>query len=907
MPFNKTMPSGTVKLLTLKGATQEKLPLLTTAGLPFIIALIFMLPATLFAQYAPTPAEIRVKEMQQRKEREMKSMVRDIKFRNVGPVTMSGRVVDIDANPADPTEFYVAYATGGLWHTINNGLSFTPIFDNNDHLFMGDIAVDWKTRTIWVGTGEVNSSRSTYAGTGVFKTTNNGKSWEYLGLPESHHIGKIVLHPTDANTAWVAAMGHLYSFNKERGVYKTTDGGKTWKKVLFVDDKTGVVDMEIDPQNPNNLYAAAWYRTRTAWNFEEGGASSGIYKSADGGNTWSLCGKEGSGFPITNAIGRIGLAIYPKNPNVIYAIVDNQGKKEEVKKDTTVNNRLTLRDFKNLTKEQFALLDEKRVDSFLKLNRFPAGQTAKTIKEKVADGSFKPTVIYDYLKGPNDDLLDASAIIGCEIYRSDDAGATWKKTNTKSLDGMYSTYGYYFGKIWVSPINADKVYITGVPVMMSADGGKTFKNIEGPNVHSDHHAVWINPAKDTHIINGNDGGVNITYDDGKVWFKANSIPVGQFYSIEVDEAKPYNVYGGLQDNGVWYGPSVKNNNNEWFGSGSDGFKNVVGGDGMMINVDTRDNSTMYAGSQFGFYQRLSKNNTERKVIRPRHQLGETPLRYNWETPILLSKHNQDVFYMGSNRFHRSLNKADTIITLSSDLTKGGKPGDVPYGTLTCVAESPLKFGLLYAGSDDGLLHVSKDGGYNWANITGDDAAKSKKKPVLNLPKDLWVSCITPSAFAEARVYASFTGYRLDHFTPYLFVSEDYGTTWSSIAGDLPTESVNAVKEDPKNENIIYVATDQGLYVSIDRGKTYMPFTDGLPRVPVHDIVIQKRENEIVLGTHGRSIYIAKLDAVQKLLTDKEYYDKKKAEADKVTAVLNPDVNVVYNKEGVDENCPPVKR
>jgi photosystem II stability/assembly factor-like uncharacterized protein len=907
MPFNKPTPFATVKLQPLKGATQEKLPRLTTAGIPIIIALLFTLPAALFAQYAPTPAETRVKEMQQRKEREMKSMVRDVKFRNVGPVTMSGRVVDIDANPADPTEFYVAYATGGLWHTVNNGLSFTPIFDNNDHLFMGDIAVDWRTRTIWVGTGEVNSSRSTYAGTGVFKTTNNGKSWEYLGLPESHHIGKIVLHPTDANTAWVAAMGHLYSFNKERGVYKTTDGGKTWKKVLFVDDKTGVVDMEIDPLNPNNLYAAAWYRTRTAWNFEEGGASSGIYKSTDGGNTWSLCGKEGSGFPVTNAIGRIGLAIYPKNPNVIYAIVDNQGKKEETKKDTAIKTRLTLRDFKNLTKEQFAVLDDKKIDSFLKMNRFPVGHSAKTIKEKVAGGSYKPSVIYDYLKGPNDDLLDASAIIGCEIYRSDDAGATWKKTNTKSLDGMYSTYGYYFGKIWVSPINADKVYITGVPVMMSADSGKTFKNIEGPNVHSDHHAVWINPSKDTHIINGNDGGVNITYDDGKVWFKANSIPVGQFYSIEVDEAKPYNVYGGLQDNGVWYGPSVKSNNSEWFGSGNDGFKNVVGGDGMMINVDTRDNSTMYAGSQFGFYQRLSKNNTDRKVIRPRHQLGETPLRYNWETPILLSKHNQDVFYMGSNRFHRSLNKADTIITLSSDLTKGGKPGDVPYGTLTSVAESPLKFGLLYTGSDDGLLHVSKDGGYNWTNITGEEAVKNKKKPVIGLPKDLWVSCITPSAFAEARVYVSFNGYRLDHFAPYLFVSEDYGATWNSITGDLPTEAINAVKEDPKNENILYVATDQGLYVSIDRGKTYMPFTDGLPRVPVHDIAIQKRENEIVLGTHGRSIYIAKLDWVQKLLTDKEYYDKKKAEADKVTAVLNPDVSVVYNKEGVDENCPPVKR
>ncbi|MBC7904210.1 MAG: glycosyl hydrolase, partial [Gemmatimonadaceae bacterium] len=622
---------------------------------------------------------------------------------------------------------------------------------------------------------------------------------------------------------------------------------------------------DIDPINPNVLYAATWYRTRTAWNFEEGGKTSGLYKSTDGGSTWTILNKEGSGLPSGDGVGRMGIAVSPKNPSIVYVIVDNQAKKPNAKKDSATG-KLLLRDLKNVTKESFAALDEKKVDSFLKANRFPAGYNAKTIKEKVADGSFKPTVIYDYLKGPNDDLLDASSITGCEIYRSDDAGVSWKKTNQKDLDGMYSTYGYYFGKIFVAPSNPDKVYITGVPVMMSADGGKTFKSIEGRNVHSDHHVVWINPKKETHIINGNDGGVNISYDDGKAWFKANSVSVGQFYSIEVDDAKPYNVYGGLQDNGVWYGPSTASAAGEWFGSGGDPYKMVTGGDGMMIQVDTRDNATMYAGSQFGAYSRTSKNSTERKFIRPRHLVGETPLRYNWETPILLSKHNQDVFYMGSNRFHRSLNRADTMINLSADLTKGGKPGDVPYGTLTWIAESPLRFGLLYAGSDDGLVHISKDGGYTWTKVYGEQAdAKGKKKTSTALPQDLWITCITPSAYQESRVYLTMSGYRTDNFTAYVFVSDDYGTTWKSLSGNLPAESVNTIKEDPKNQNVLYIGTDNGLYASTDRGTTYMQFTNGLPHVPVHDIAIQKRENEIVIGTHGRGIYIAKLDEVQKLV------------------------------------------
>lgn len=802
---------------------------------------------------SPTPAQERLAGIALRQQMDKQSKVQDITFRNVGPAIMSGRVGDLEVNPNDPTEFLVAYSTGGLWHTNNNGLSFDPIFDNADHLFMGDIAVHWPSKTIVVGSGEVNSSRSSYAGTGVYKSTDWGKTWEWIGLPESHHIGKVMIHPSDPNTIWVAALGHLYSSNPERGVFKTTDGGKNWKHTLAVDASTGAAEMEMDPKNPNILYAAMWYRARCAWNFEESGKTSGIYKSEDGGETWKKISGNNSGFPEGDGVGRTGLAVFPNNPNIVYAVLDNQFKKEPKKEGANESkNGLQLRDLKNISKEDFIKIPDSTLSKFLRQNRFPSSYKIEDIKAKVQNGVYKPTVLYDFLKGPNDDLLDASGIHGCEVYRSENGGANWKKVNTQDLDQLYSTYGYYFGKIFVSPTNDQKVYITGVPIMMSSDGGKTFKSIDGANVHSDHHALWINPKKDGHLINGNDGGVNITYDDGKNWFKANSIPVGQFYSVTVDDAKPYNIYGGLQDNGVWYGPSTHKENVRWQEEGQYPWKRLGGGDGMMVQVDTRDNSTFYFGSQFGAYLRTNKERTSFQRIRPRHDLGETPLRFNWETPILLSKHQQDVFYMGSNRFHRSLNRADTLINMSAELTKGGKPGDIPYGTLTWIAESPLQFGMLYVGTDDGLVYLSHDAGNSFTAIGN------------QLPADFWVSCITPSAFNKNRVYVSLNGYRNDYFKAMIYVSNDQGKTFQSIAGGLPPEPVNTLVEDHKNPNILYAGTDGGLYVTIDGGKTWMTFGSSMPKVPVHDLVIQQRENELVVATHGRSIFVAKLDEVQKL-------------------------------------------
>lgn len=849
------------------------------------------------AQVNPTPAAERMKVMEQRKALANKSPLNDIPFRNIGPTIMSGRVVDIDANPEDPTEFYVAYATGGLWHTKNNGQSFVPVMDSLDMLFIGDIAVNWTSKTIWVGTGEVNSSRSSYAGVGVYKSNNNGKTWEYTGLPESHHIGKIQLHPTNNDIAWVAVLGHLYSPNKERGVFKTTDGGKTWKQTLFVDENTGCVDLDINPSNPNEVYAGMWYRVRRAWKFEESGKTSGIYKSNDGGDTWKLVSGAGSGFMTGDKIGRIGLAVYPGNPKIVWAIVDNNTPKPaEAKKNDSLYKK---EDFKTITKEQFAALKTNLIDTFLRKNGFPRKYNGKLVKEMVATDKVKPTALYDYLD--SDDGFQNTGIAGCEVYRSEDGGQTWKKSHDKPI-GIFNTYGYYFAKIYTSYTNPDKVFILGFYTQLSTDGGKTFKTMDKGNVHPDHHALWVNPKKDSHVINGNDGGANITYDDGASWFKANMPSVGQFYAITVDDAKPYNVYGGLQDNGSWWGPSTHKEDAGWIDNGQYAYKGINGGDGMQAQVDTRDNATVYSGSQFGVYGRYNKERRgSQKFLRPVHELGETPLRFNWQTPILLSKHNQDVLYYGANRLYRSLNKGDTLIPMSTDMTKGKVTGNVPYGTITTISESPLRFGLVYTGSDDGNIHISKDGGYSWEQLNQTIIApvsKKSKAPTANLKlqtNSLWVSRVTASQHKEARVYVSLNGYRFDNFAPYLYVSDDYGMSWKQLGKDLPNEPINVVKEDPKNDSILYVGTDGGLYVSFDAGNSFMLWNGGMPKsVPVHDIAIQQRENEIVLGTHGRSLYVAKLDDVQMQRKDPEWM-KKKMEKQKHSPA--PTANVDDTKPG----------
>ncbi len=794
----------------------------------------------LFAQKA-TPFGERLAGFDQRKKLTENSIIASALPQNIGPSVFSCRVTDVDVNPANPAEMYVAYASGGLWYSNNFGTSFTSVFDHEASMTIGDIAVDWAKNILWVGTGEANSSRSSYAGTGVYRSADGGKTWEWRGLPESHHIGRIVLHPTNPNVILVAVLGHLYSPNAERGVYRSSDGGQTWQRTLFVNDIAGAIDLCLDPNAPNTVYAALWERTRSAWAFSGAGTGSGIWKSTDGGITFAPISGAGSGFPNGENTGRIGLAAGLKDgKTVLYASIDNQNPKPEKDKKET-KDELTKDALRAMNSADFAKLDDEKLEAFLRKNDFPEKHTAEKIKDQVAKNKIVPATLVEYLEDANNNLFETN-YIGAEVYRSDDGGNSWVKTHVAEIEQMHFTYGYYFSNIRCAPNNADQVYLLGFIIIQSADGGKTWTSIQGDNVHADHHALWVHPSKPGLLINGNDGGLNISWDNGKNWILANNPPVGQFYAINADNAEPYNVYGGAQDNGVWVGPSDYKASSSWHQSGHYPYKELLGGDGMQVEIDTRDNTTVYTGYQFGNYYRINRTNNKSKYITPKHELGERPLRFNWQTPIHLSRHNQDVLYFGANRLYRSFNQGDKWEVISGDLTQGGKKGNVPYGTLTSVHESPLKFGLLYTGSDDGLVHITRDGGDTWTRIT------------TGLPANLWVSRVQASAHEKARVYLALNGYRFDDFNAYLYVSEDFGKNWKKIGLDLPAEPVNVVKEDPANPDILYVGTDHGVYISLDRGATFHNLSAEFPAVPVHDIVVQERDKDLLIGTHGRSMY-----------------------------------------------------
>ncbi|WP_445718406.1 VPS10 domain-containing protein [Flavobacterium sp.] len=718
------------------------------------------------------------------------SLFKAVEAKNIGPTIMCGRVVDLAINPENPTEFYVAYATGGLWYTNNNGTSFSPMMDSAETVNCGSVTVDWNSGTIWVGTGEVNASRSSYAGVGVLKSSDKGKTWENLGLNDSHHISRIWVNPSNLNEIVVAAVGHLYTTNKERGIYKSTDGGKTWKQTLFVADDTGIIDLAVSKSNPKIMFAASWQKDRKAWNFDGDGEKSGIYKSEDGGTSWKLISTKESGFPANEGVGRIGLALF--NENIIYAVVDNQNKRPNSKAD-------------------------------------------------------KP-------KDANEALFQTE-VIGCELYKSEDSGKTWNRTHEKYIDDMFYSYGYYFANISVDLKNKNRIYMGGVPLIFSEDGGKSFSAISKENVHADHHVTWINPENPNHIINGNDGGVNISYDNGENWIKCNNEALGQLYAVNVDDEEEYNVYGGLQDNGVWVGNHNYEKNVSWHQEGKYPYEELMGGDGMQIQIDNRNSNIVYTGFQFGNYYKIDRKNNSSESITPKSPKGEKPYRFNWQTPILLSSHNQDVIYLGSNFLHRSMNQGKTWTIISDDLTFGEKEGNVAFGTITTISESKFQFGLLYVGSDDGKIHVSKDGGNSWQMISGSET--------FRLPQNLWISRVVASAHKKERVYATLNGYRNDNFSSYVYVSEDFGVTWTSISNGL-TQAVNVIVEDSENENVLYVGTDNGLFVSLDKGNTWQDFSNEIPNVAIHDLKIQAKAKELIVGTHGRSIYKIDISKVQQL-------------------------------------------
>lgn len=815
------------------------------------VALLFFCFSS-FAQYPtnpvkPTSAEDRLKAVEQRKALINSSSYLGIEAQSIGPTIMSGRVVDVAVNPKNPLHFFVAYATGGVWETKNNGQSFTPIFDNNGYtIHCGALAVDWKQNVIYVGTGEANSSRSSYAGYGIFKAKLNEKTYQWInmGLADCQHIAKIIIHPTDSRLLFVATMGNLFSPSKSRGLYRSIDGGITWTQNLFVDENTGAIDVEFNPANSDEVMVAMWEKGRRAWNFWESGKGSGIYTSKDKGQTWA----KSEGFLSGDNVGRIGLS-FSNNGNV-YAIVDNQATYEKEDDDL---GELTSKSFLKMSKDSFQNLNDSTLNDFLKDNRFPKKYDAKDLKKMVKKGDLKPKDLYDYLTDANTALFSAN-VIGAELYRSSDFGQTWTKTNDEALEKLCYSYGYYFGVVQANPQNSDEVYIAGVPLLKSKDAGKTFHFIGADNMHVDHHFVWVNPDNPLHLINGNDGGINISFDGGEHWVKCNSPAVGQFYTVAVDNQKPYNVYGGLQDNGVWKGPNYYSYSASWLEEGKYPYERLLGGDGMQIQIDNRDN-TVYTGYQFGHYMRLSPNEKS-LYIHPMQELKEPNLRWNWQTPILLSAHNQDILYMGSNKLHRSMNQGEDFEEISGDLTQGAKTGDVSYGTLSTISESPLKFGTIYVGSDDGLIHFTKDGGESWTKISD------------KLPQNYWVRKVVASQHKKERVFAVLNGVTWDNFKALVYCSDDYGKTWKQIGKNLPDECANFIVEDPENEQLIYLATDAGVYLSTDMGETFTAFTN-LPPVAVHALAIQEKHKDLIVGTHGRSIYKVQLEPVHQSL---EYAD-----------------------------------
>jgi photosystem II stability/assembly factor-like uncharacterized protein len=702
-----------------------------------------------------------------------------IEWRSIGPVNTSGRIDDIAVarvrGQADV--IYVATASGGVFKSTNNGVSFSPVFDGVDAMMsIGAIAVAPSApNTVWVGTGEANTRQSSSWGDGVYKSTDAGKTWTRMGLADTKAIGRIVIDPENADVVYVAAQGHLWGPNAERGVFRTTDGGKTWTKVLYVDENTGANDLVIDPVNPQTLYASTYQHMRKTWGYNGGGPGSAIYKTTDGGATWT---KLTNGLPSGDK-GRIALALFAGDPKTVYA----------------------------------------------------------TVEAKATDQG---------------------------IYATNDAGATWTKTSS------LNTRPNYFSQIRIDPSDRQKIYSLGSNrgFYISSDGGHAFTELFS-NVHGEDHALWIDPADGNHMIIGGDGGVSITWDRGTTWDFRRNMPIGQFYEVDVDNSVPFRICGGLQDNGVWCTPSAVRNRN---GIADRDAWNIGGGDGFHAHFDPANNDLVLQSSQNGNAAWVNIVTLERQGVRP--GTGDKPVlppppnsgyRWNWDTPIIVSKHNPKVWYMGAQYLFRSIDRGSSWQKISPDLTLNidrdtlkmmgavvgpdalsRHDGQSNYGSLTALGESPLDAKVLYTGSDDGQLQVTKDGGRTWTNIT---------KNVPGLPQQTYVSGVQPSRFKAGRVYATFDGHFMDDYQPYVYVSEDYGATWRSIVNNLPTTSINRIREYPTDAKVLVVGHSRGAHYSNDGGATWHPLTTNLPTVPVNDLVFQERDNSLVLGTHGRGLWV----------------------------------------------------
>ncbi len=691
-----------------------------------------------------------------------------LRFREIGPATPGGRIDDFAVLESNPAVFYVATATGGLSKTVNNGTTFEAVFDHETTSSIGDVAIAPNdANLIWVGSGENNNRQSSSWGDGVYKSADGGKTWRNMGLRDSKQIARIIVDPVDHDVVYVAALGSLWGPGGERGVYKTADGGLTWSRMLQTDEETGATELVMDPSNNKVLYAATYQRRRATWGFNGGGAGSAVYKSTDAGRTWAKLTK---GLP-EGPMGRIGMDIYRRNPNIVYARIEH-------------------------AKE--------------------AG-----------------------------------------VYRSEDAGASWTKMSSTNPRPMY------FSQIRIDPNNDQRIYVLGVQLHVSDDGGRTFRADGAQKIHVDFHAMWIDPQNSNHLMIGGDGGVGISYDKSKTYVFLRNTNLGQFYHVSYDMRTPYTVCGGLQDNNTWCGPSAVRSNS---GIANDDWWIIGGGDGFVALIDPTDSRIMYSESQDGRMSRVDRVTNERKSIRPEPPEGEKPYRWNWDTPILISPHNPSTIFVCANRVFKSSDRGHSWKVISPDLTTNtdrdtlklmgvvGKEitlarndGVGSYGNLVSFAESPKQAGVYYAGSDDGQVNVSRDDGANWANVTS---------KIPGLGTNSYVSELAPSRFDEATVYATFDGHRLNDFSTYVYLSRDYGQNWQSIAGDLPKgEVARTITEDLKNPDLLYLGTERGLYVSFDRGRQWMRVKANLPTVPIYEITLHPRDNAMILATHGRSIWI----------------------------------------------------
>lgn len=750
-----------------------------------------------------------------------------LQWQELGPVQTGGRIVDIAVHPFRPQTFWLAAASGGLWRTDNGGVTFTAQFQDAYSISIGDIAVAPSNgEVLWVGTGEGNNQRSSYWGNGVWRSIDGGKTFQHVGLEGTEHIGRIVVHPENADIAYVAALGALYKSNDERGLYKTTDGGRTWQRLQHLGPDVGFVDVVLHPQDPDIVFAASYERRRRAWHFEEGGEGSRLWKSTDAGATWTKLEK---GLPA-GKLGRIGIEPFLRNGDVLYATIENLNARTAAPAAAA-----------NPTD------DDRSGDGDDGSAELPADLPAEVLADGVeaTRRTMKAQEAQDPQRRPRRNT------IGGEVYRSDDGGASWRKTN-RAEDDVGGSPGYYYGQIRVDPNDENTLYVLSVPVHRSTDGGKTWTPRRGQrggtfaeSLHVDHHALWIDPNDSKHCLLGNDGGVAETFDAGAHWDHLTHLPVLQFYTVSADLAVPYRVYGGLQDNGSVGFPI--------HGKTSAGIQpfdayRVGGGDGFYVCIDSEDPNTVYAESQFGGMTRVDLVTGASTSIRPRAQKGEQPLRFNWNTPIVLSPHAPRTVYAGSQFVHRSRDRGAHWQTISPDLSTNDadkKRGNVPHCTITTIAESPRREGLLWVGTDDGRVWCTKDGGGRWTDLTDRFPAAVQ---------GLWVSRVEASPHRAETAFVAFTGYREDRREPFVFRTDDAGETWLAIAHDLPMEPVNVVRQHPRNEHVLLVGTEMGAYASIDDGAHWFRLGGNLPRVAVHDLIVHGREHHVLVGTHGRGIW-----------------------------------------------------